>query len=147
MKYFLALVLLAMATAQVGSQPDPNLAGSWRVKFNMVGVENKNLVFEAKPKGAGTFLLLDTGLDNKPVPDGIPAVWSQLTNKRVSVSGNVELPIGNCCREIGTLIFNGSFVSDRLITGRAVFITSTRDEENFIGFRSTVGTFTASREP
>jgi hypothetical protein len=144
MRFFLILTLLA--TALVGSQPEPNFAGRWRVKFDLVGVENKNLIFEVKPKGTGTFLLLDTGPDNKPVPDAVPAVWSTLTNKRVSVSGSVELPISDCCREVGTLIFNGTFSSDKLIKGRAVFITSTTDEENFIGFRSTVGTFTASRE-
>ena len=147
MKLFLALILLANTTSLVGSQSEPSLAGRWRVKFSLSAGTEKNLILEVKPKGSGTFLLLDTGPDNKPVLDPQPAVWSQIENGRVSVSGNVELPLGTCCREVGTLIFKGTYASKDSIKGKTIFITSTTDEENLIGFRSDVGTFTASREP
>ena len=154
MKLFLTLSLLGAALTLAGSQPSldqsktdgPTLNGRWRVKFSLVGTEEKNAVFEAKSKGAGTLLFLDTGPDNKPVAEPLPAVWSELTNDRVTFSGDVELALGNCCRELGTLILKGAFASGNSIKGRAIFITSTTDEENFIGFRSTVGTFTATRE-
>jgi hypothetical protein len=130
------------------SKPDgPTLNGRWRVKFSLVGTEEKNAIFEANSKGAGTLHFLDTAPDNKPVPESLPAVWSETTNGRVTFSGDVELPLGTCCRELGTLILKGTFASDNSIKGRAIFITSTTDEENFIGFRSTVGTFIATREP
>jgi len=41
------------------------------------------------------------------------------------------------------LTFKGKFVSSNSIAGKAIFITSTIDEENFMGLRSMVGLFTA----
>jgi hypothetical protein len=155
MRFILALILLAspmIGSSSVLTQSgaaDPsgqNLAGRWRVKFDLSGVGEKNLIFEATSQGKGTLLPLDTEPNNKPLANALPAVWSELTNKRVTFAGNVELPLGTCCREVGTLIFKGTFASDHSITGRAIFIASTVDEENFNGFRSTVGTFTAVRE-
>jgi hypothetical protein len=147
MKFFLIFVLLATFSILVAPQPEPSLTGRWRVRFTLSAKDEKNLIFEAKEKGSGVFLLLDTGPDNKPVPDPQPAVWTELTEKRVSFASNVELPLGTCCREAGTLIFKGTYTSDNSIKGRAIFIATTTDEENFIGYRSDVGTFTATREP
>ena len=125
----------------------PNLAARWRVKFNLSGIGEKNLIFDAQAKGAGSFLLLDAGPDNKAAAAPVSAAWSDTTNNRVSFSGEVELPFGTCCREIGTLIFKGKLTSPGSITGKAIFIGIAEDEENFTGFRSTRGSFTATREP
>jgi hypothetical protein len=144
MRFLLIVVLLAIVSPL---RPDPTLTGRWHVKFTLSAKDEKNLIFEAKPKGTAVFLLLDTGPDNKPVPDPQPAVWSEISEKRVSFASNVELPLGTCCREAGTLIFKGTYTSDNSIKGRAIFIATTTDEENFIGYRSDVGTFTATREP
>jgi hypothetical protein len=122
-----------------------NLSGSWQVEFNLSGVGEKKLVFDAKVKGSGSFLLLDTGPDGKSKPDPLTAAWSQTTNGRVNFSGEVELPVGTCCREVGTLMFKGKFNSSSTISGKAIFVTSTVDEENFNGFRSMLGSFTAAR--
>ncbi len=132
---------------QARSATKATLVGRWRVKFTMVGGSEKNLVFEARAKGSGSFLLLDTGPDDKPVAAPQPAAWSQLTNDRVSFSGEVELPIGTCCREIGTLAFKGRFSSRTSISGRLVFVTSVDEEESPYKFRSMVGTFIATRLP
>jgi hypothetical protein len=121
--------------------------GRWRVKFALSGDAEKNLVFQAEAKGSGSFLLLDTGVDNKPVTTPQPAVWSQLTNDRVSFSGEVELPLGTCCREIGTLTFKGKFTSSNSISGKLVFVTSVDEEESHYKLRSLIGTFTATRLP
>lgn len=155
--FFASLVLLAFFAVGViafqpeGSQAAPaqpaNLVGRWRVKFNLSGVGEKNLVFDAQARGAGSFLLLNAGPDNKPAVVPLSASWSETTNNRVSFSGEVELPLGTCCREIGTLVFKGKQTSSDSITGKAIFIGITEDEENFNGFRSTVGTFTATRVP
>jgi hypothetical protein len=59
----------------------------------------------------------------------------------------VELPIGTCCRETGTLIFKGKFGSGNAVTGKVIFVGSTEEEENPIGFRAMIGTFTATRIP
>jgi hypothetical protein len=122
-----------------------NLTGRWRVKFTLSGGGEKNLVFDSKARGSGSFLLLDTGPDDKPAAAPQPAAWSQLTNDRVSFSGEAELPIGTCCREIGTLIFKGRFNSNNSISGKLIFVTSVDEEESPYKFRSLVGTFTATR--
>ncbi len=131
------------ARAEIADQM--NLVGRWRVKFNLSGTGEKNLVFEARPGGAGSFLLLDAAPDNKPAVAPVSAAWLESTNNRVSFSGEVELPIGTCCREIGTLVFKGKPAPSDSMAGKTVFIGATEDEENFNGFRSSTGSFTATR--
>jgi hypothetical protein len=143
------LALLAMGLILFGTPVSEtrSLNGRWRVEFALTSGEKKHLIFEAKSKGDGAFLGLDTAEGNKQTPEPLPAVWSETANERVTFSGDIELPLGTCCREVGTLIFKGSFISDTSLKGRAIFITSTTDDENFIGYRSDVGAFTATREP
>ena len=123
-----------------------DLVGRWKVKFSMMGLE-KNLILVSQEKGVASFLLLDTGPDDKPVPNSLPAVWSRLTNDRVSFSGEAELPIGTCCREIGTIVFKGKFISHNSISGKLVFVTSVDEDESPYKLRSVIGTFTATRLP
>jgi hypothetical protein len=123
-----------------------DLAGRWRVKFTIAGVE-KNLVLVTQAGGTASFLLLDTAPGDKPVPIPFPASWSQLPNERVSISGETELPLGTCCREVGTLVFKGKFISSNSISGKLIFVTNTSEEESPYGFHSWVGVFTATRIP
>jgi len=118
--------------------------GRWQVKFIIAGVE-KNLILVAQARGVASFLLLDTGPDNKAVADAQPAAWSQLSNDRISCSGEVELPIGTCCREMGTLIFKGKFSSNNSMAGKLIFVTGVEEEESPYKFRTEVGTFIATR--
>lgn len=127
------------------SQQVMNLRGRWRVKFDLTGTGEKNLLFDLRRNGSGSFRLLDTAADGKPSAEPLPAAWSQTTNNRVNFSGEVELPIGTCCREVGTLVLKGKYNSNESISGKAIFVASTTDEENCIGFRAMVGTFTATR--
>ena len=110
----------------------------------MGGLE-KNVIFDAKKNGSGSFKLLDTAADDKPVAQPVPVVWSQLTNDRISFSGETELPIGTCCREVGTMIFKGKFGGRNTISGTLIFVTSVNQDESAFKFRSEVGTFTANR--
>ena len=141
----ICLLLISFLAPQAATTRE-QAVGRWQVKFTVEGVE-KNLVLDAQPRGVASFQLLDTAPDNKPVPEAQPATWSQLTNDRVSFSGEVELPLGTCCREIGTLILKGKFSSKGSIAGKVVFVTSVDDEESAYKFRSAVGTFTATRVP
>lgn len=141
MKLLLAILIGSLVLVQT---PAAKLNGRWRVKFKMAGLE-KNVIFEAKENGAGAFKLLDTGVDDKAVAEPVPGVWSQLTNDRISFSGETELPIGTCCREIGTMMFKGRFTSADAISGTVIFVTSVDQEESAFKFRSEVGTFTAAR--
>ena len=135
---------LVLVFAQVAP---PEIQGRWQVKFTFAGRTEMNLLFEAKAKGDGTFLLLDTAPDSKPEAAPRSATWTQTTNDRMSFSGEVELPIGDCCRETGTLIFKGKSDAKKpdSISGKVIFIASTEDEENGIGYRALAGTFTAIR--
>ena len=144
----LILMLLPLFPGPGFSQTSPaaKFNGRWRVKFSMTGHE-KNVILDAKDKGAGSLRLLDTGPGDKPIADPVAAVWSQLTNNRVSFSGEAELPIGTCCREVGTLIFKGKFSSNDTVSGTLIFVTSVDQEESPFKFRSEVGTFVANRIP
>ena len=134
---------LAPFAAAAYPQQQPALNGRWRVKFNLSGIGEKNLTADFDADGSASLLLLDAGPDNKAAAKPIPGAWSQTTNGRVSFSAEVELPYGTCCREIGTLVFKGKFDSQHSLSGKAVFIGTTTDDENYNGFRSTTGTFTA----
>jgi hypothetical protein len=143
----IALFLLTVQTVGVEAQVDApvsRLQGRWHVTFKLDGLE-KNVIFEARKTGSGSFKLLDTAADDKPVAQPVPAVWSQLTNDRISFSGDAELPIGTCCREVGTMIFKGKFSGRNAISGTLIFVTSVNQEESAFKFRSEVGTFTANR--
>lgn len=141
----ISFILISVVTGQQVAPASGKLTGRWQVSFALNGDEKKSLIFEAKAKGAGLFSLLDTGPDNKPVRDPVTAAWSELTNNRVSFSGEVELPLGTCCREFGTLMFKGKFESADSIKGSLVFVTSVDEEESPYKFHSAVGTFTATR--
>lgn len=152
-----SLVLLALiASVGIASQSDgpqavtsqpANLVGHWRVKFEFPALGAKNLIFDAQPHGNGSFLLLDTGPDNKPAILPQPAAWLETAANQISFSAEVELPIGTCCREIGTLVFKGKQTSNDAISGKIIFIGVTEDQENFNGFRSMTGSFSATRAP
>jgi len=149
LRFFLFLIALSLFFAvqsvkAQGNVPVSKLRGRWRVTFKMEGLE-KNVIFEAKDDGSGSFKLLDTAVDDKPVAQTVPGVWSQLTNDRISFSGEAELPIGTCCREVGTMIFKGKFSSANAISGTLIFVTSVDQEESAFKFRSEVGTFIANR--
>lgn len=146
----IVIILFMLISAVAGQQAAPangKLTGRWQVSFALNGDAKKSLIFEPKAKGAGSFSLLDTGPDNKPVPDPVSAAWSELTNNRVSFSSEVEMPLGTCCREFGTLMFKGKFESPDSIKGTIVFVTSVDEEESPYKFHSAVGTFTATRLP
>lgn len=141
------MLISAVAGQQVAAPSSGKLTGRWQVSFAINGDAKKNLIFQPNARGAGSFSLLDTGPDNKPVPEPVPAAWSELTNNRVSFSGEVELPLGTCCREFGTLIFKGKFEAADSIKGTLIFVTSVDEEESAYKFHSAVGTFTATRIP
>ena len=146
----IVIILFIFVSAVAGQQAAPangKLTGRWQVSFALNGDAKKSLIFEPKAKGTGSFSLLDTGPDNKPVPEPVSAAWSELTNNRVSFSSEVEMPLGTCCREFGTLMFKGKFESPDSIKGTIVFVTSVDEEESPYKFHSAVGTFTATRMP
>jgi|ERR1041384_2302618 hypothetical protein len=147
LKCVLGLFCLLSCVTTQAAPTEIQLTGRWQVKFTFAGRSEMNLILDAKSGGSGTFLLLDTAPDSKPEAAPRTAAWLQTTNDRVGFSGEVELPIGTCCRETGTLIFKGKFGANGSLTGKVIFVASTEEEENPIGFRTLIGTFIATRHP
>ena len=144
MKIILVLLIIGGALLSVPAQPAASPVGRWEVKFTLLDSAENHLVFTAQENGDGSFQLLDTAPDDKPVKDLKAAAWS-LTDGHLSITGEVELPIGSCCRETGTLIFKSKFKSSDSLQGKLIFVTNTDEEESAYKYHSTVGTFTASR--
>lgn len=144
------LIIVSVSVGRVQSQApaqSPSVAGKWQVKFHLTdGVEN-NLIFDSKPNGEGSFSLVNAKPGEKSQAVTAPAVWAETTNQRVSFSGHLELQLGTCCREVGTLVFKGKFASNNSITGKLIFVTSVEEEESPYKFKSDVGSFTATRVP
>ena len=140
---FLCLIVAGVSSAHAQTS-NANPIGRWQVKFTLLDSSEKNLLFTAQEGGDGSFQLLDTGPDDKPVPNPHPAAWS-FAKGSLSISGEVELPIGTCCRETGTLIFKAKLVSNNSISGRLIFVTNVDEEEGPYKYHATVGTFTATR--
>ena len=147
----LSLLLLAPVFGVAGQNPtakdslkDTSFAGRWEVKFTLMNSAEKNLVLVAQENGIGSLELRDTGPDNKPVPTPQPATWSK-TGDKLNISTIVELPIGTCCRETGTLILKAKVVSNNSFSGKLIFVTDTDEEESPYKYRSTIGTFSATR--
>jgi hypothetical protein len=140
---FLCLFVVAASSAHAQTA-NPSPAGRWQVKFTLIDTSEKNLVFTAQEGGDGSFQLLDTGPDNKPVPNLHPAAWS-FTKGNLSISGEVELQTGACCRETGTLIFKAKLLSNSSISGKLIFVTNIDEDESPYKYHATAGTFSATR--
>jgi len=143
MRFVFTALILILLVGSVLSQP-VSFTGRWHVKFTILNSTEKNLILTAQENGEATFQLLDTAIDNKPVPGLKAAAWS-LTNNNLSVSGEVEVPTGTCCRETGTLIFKSKLTANNSISGRLIFVTNIDEDESPYKYHATVGTFTASR--
>jgi len=144
MKSFVFLALIILGAISVGQPTAPGAVGRWRVKFALINTPEKNLEFTAQEGGDGTLQLLDTGPDNKPVPNPQAASWSLATNN-LSISGEVELQTGTCCRETGTLILKSKLTSADSISGKLIFVTNIDEDESPYKYHATTGTFTATR--
>jgi len=154
--FFIALPLILVGGAtgfaqqtvapqhKTDQQAPTALVGRWHVNFLMRGLP-KNLVADVRADGTAMFELLDTSADDGPVPQPQPASWSSLSDERISIAGDAELPLGTCCRERGTLVLKGKFSSATTISGKLVFLTSTDDDESPVKLRAEIGTFTATR--
>jgi len=144
MKIIFVLLIMGSALLSLPAQQTVSPVGRWEVKLTLLDSPQKHVVFTAQENGAGSFQLLDTAPDNKPVKEPKAAAWS-LTNGHLSITGEVELPIGSCCRETGTLIFKTPFTNSDSLKGKLIFVTNIDEDESAYKYHSTVGTFTASR--
>lgn len=115
------LIFILMCAIPAFSQTSPVPVAAWDVTFSLSGNVSRRLTFISLSNGTGTFRLVGPRTTT-PVPPTVPAVWARPTPGFMSFSGEVQLPIGNCCRETGTLMFKGiQNTANGTITGRAIF--------------------------
>jgi len=148
MKLSLLLIVLFGAISPALQAPavhNQSVVGRWEVKLSLSGGGPTTVELVAQDKGKGSFRVLAGSPEQQT--QAAPATWFQTTNDRVNFSGEIELKFSACCTDTGTLILKGKFKSADSITGKAIYVATTENEENFTGYISTVGTFTATRMP
>jgi uncharacterized protein (TIGR03437 family) len=154
MNFFLGLLIFVLATyslcaSSAQTQP-PNLLGRWKVEIKFSAIEEHTLRFDAQADGKGTFLLLDTVSNLIPPAEPTPAQWlqgqqGQVASDQVTFSGGIEFPIGNVGRDVGTLVFKGSFLSPNSISGKVSFFRVGQDPKDPATVPAKSGDFTATR--
>src|SRR5262249_54635101 len=97
-----------------------------------------------------TFLLVDTVSNLVPPAEPTQAQWAQgqtgqAAPDQVTFSGGIEFPIGNVGRDVGTLVFKGSFQSANSISGKVSFFRTGQDPKDPATVPAKSGDFTATR--
>jgi uncharacterized protein (TIGR03437 family) len=154
MNFFLGVLLIVLATyslrtSSAQAQP-PNLLGRWKVEIKFSTIEEHTLRFDAQAGGKGTFLLLDTVSNLIPPAEPTQAQWGlgqqgSAAPDQVTFSGGIEFPIGNVGRDVGTLVFKGSFQSPNSISGKVSFFRVGQDPKDPATVPAKSGDFTATR--
>ena len=140
------LSALAQDKAQAETASRSPVITGYAVSFTLSGLGQRQLTFLATPDNRGTFRFQGR-TTWEPQSVTRPAVWDRITPTLISFAGEAEFPLGNCCRETGTLIFKGSIALNGVITGHVVFVTNTPEPTNPTGFVTRAGEFTATPLP
>jgi hypothetical protein len=122
-----------------------NLVGQWQVKFTFSGGEEHSLRFEAQADSKATFLLLDSRSSLLPPAEPTKAEWEHAASGQVMFSGELEFPIGNVGREVGTLVCRGAFDGANSLVGEAAFFSVGQDPKDPATKPAKTGKFTARR--
>jgi len=134
--------------AQTNTPPVP--VGGWDVSFTLIAPTTANtsrhLMFMSFSDGTATFRVIGPRTAST-VRTIFPAVWSRVTTDFISFSGEVEFPIGNCCRETGTLIFKGNSTSNSTFSGAVIFVSNVPASATAKPYVIRTGTFTATPLP
>ena len=145
----LASVLLFVALP-LAAQNSPVPVAGWSVSYTLPGPTTSNtsrqLIFISLTNGTGTFRMIGprTTTTTQTV---FPAVYDWVTPDYISFTSEVELPIGNCCREAGTLIFKGTRSDTGVITGPVIFVVSLPMAASPQPYVIRTGSFTATPLP
>jgi len=147
LKITLLVVFVFLCALPIFSQNSPVPVAGWDVTFNLDSNLTRRLTFISMSNGTGTFRIIGPRATT-PVTTIVPAVWSRPVPGLMSFSGEVQLPIGNCCRETGTLMFKGTQSSaGGTITGRAIFVNDLSPTTTPTGNGIQFGTFVATPLP
>ena len=147
LKSTLLVVLVLLCALPVFSQNSPVPVAGWDVTFTLENGLSRRLTFISMSNGTGTFRIIGPRSTTQ-VNTIVPAVWSRPVPGLMSFSGEVQLPIGNCCRETGTLMFKGTqSTAGGTITGRAIFASDLSPTTTPTGNGVQFGTFVAAPLP
>jgi hypothetical protein len=147
MKIALMLSLLFAAyncSVDAARPQSSDLVGRWKVDITFEDQSKRSLSFEAEDSGAGSLLLEARSNWDEPAKPS-QAKWTVGREKRVTILGPVEFPIGNVGREAGVLVFKGSFKSERIITGDVAFFPIDQDPMDPKATPTKTGKFEATR--
>jgi len=122
-----------------------DLVGRWKVELTFADQTQRSLRFDAAEGGKGSFTQEGPRSNwDDPAKPSI-AKWTTGSSKRLTFSGPIEFPIGNVGRETGTLVFNGTFEKDDLISGEFQLFPLDQDPTDPKGTPSKTGKFKATR--
>jgi hypothetical protein len=118
--------------------------GQWKIYLTFPNKSKRSLRFDAEDSGKG-FLLLEARSNWDEPAKPSQAKWTVGREKRVTISGPVEFPIGNVGREAGVLVFKGAFKSENMIAGDFAFFPMDQDPMDPQANPSKTGKFEATR--
>ena len=147
MRIGLMLTLLFAAyncSADAAIPQSSDLVGHWKIDITFENQSKRSLRFDAEDSGTGSLLLEARSNWDEPAKPS-QAKWTVGREKRVTILGPVEFPIGNVGRETGVLVFKGSFKSGKIITGDFAFFPMDQDPTDPKATPTRTGKFEATR--
>ena len=137
----LAVLLFALPAV---AQNSPIPVSGWNVSYTLIGPTtatlSRQLTFMSFSNGTATFRIIGPRT-TMTTQNTFPAVYDWVTQDFISFSSEVELPIGNCCRESGTLIFKGRRSNTGSLTGSVLFVVN--EPAAIVPYVIRTGTFVA----
>lgn len=118
-------------------------AGNWTVTFNFgANSTARTFQFNANNDGTGAFRFRTP---SAVVRGLFPAVWSRPTANTMSFTAEVQLPLTNTVREVGTLVFKGTRATNGTMSGPVIFIIDNTGglPATTVPYSIRTGTFTA----
>jgi hypothetical protein len=141
---FILLIAAHYCSVDAARPQSSDLVGRWKIDITFENHSKRSLRFDAGDSGAGSLLLeAQSNWDETAKPS--QAKWTVGREKRVTILGPVEFPIGNVGRETGVLAFKGAFKSESKITGDIAFFPMDQDPMDPKATPSKTGKFEATR--
>src|SRR5215468_9038916 len=143
----LMLILLFAAhncSVDAARPQSSDLVGKWKIDITFQNQSKRSLQLDAEDSGKGSLLLEARSNWDEPAKPS-QAKWTVDSEKRVTILGPVEFPIGNVGREPGVLVFKGAFKSESMITGDFAFFSMDQDPMDPKSTPSKTGKFEATR--
>src|SRR5262249_5723000 len=117
----------------------------WKIEITFEDQSRRSLRFETGAAGKASLLLEQRSNWDEPSQPS-QAKWTVGREKRVTISGQVEFPIGNVGRETGILVLKGVFKSGSKITGDFAFFPMDQDPTSPDATPSRTGKFEATKD-